>query len=124
MVMLLQHVHPAMCRPLDAVLASARFDPELALIEETVELASDPAAFPHLLGEVPSPALFWRGHGFDDTDVERWFELGVWQADAAAELRRAGIDQRLLAAEYNAGVTMGWAFCNGDVSFEEEVASD
>lgn len=112
-------VHPAMCRQFDAALCGAPWDPELALVEETVELAADPAAFPHLLGELPSPALFWRRHGFDDTDVERWLELGVWQADAAAELRRAGIDRRYLAAEFSAGVTMGWAFTNGDVSLEE-----
>jgi hypothetical protein len=104
---------------LDALLAGVPWDPELALIGETVEVASDPAAFPHLLGEVPSPATMWRGHGFDDTDVERWLELGVWSADAAAELREAGIDRQYIAAEHSSGVTRGWAFCAGDVSLEE-----
>jgi hypothetical protein len=108
-------------RILDAVLAGVPIveATELAAIEETLAMAEDPTHWPHAAGATPSPAHIWREHEFDDTDVERWLEVGVHSASAAAELRDAEVDRQRLLVEWIDGVTYGRAFADGDVSLME-----
>jgi hypothetical protein len=81
-------------------------------------------------GNAIEAAQGWADHGFDADDTDDWCEVGVWDADTAADLREAGLSpreakgaaERLLedgdADDYTDGDPI-YSVCNGDTSFQE-----
>jgi hypothetical protein len=67
----------------------------------------------------------WYKRGFDLSDIDCWYSVGVWNSDVAVQLRQAGIGPAdVLRAErwliknserdYPKGSPI-WAACNGDI---------
>lgn len=83
-------------------------------LEETLE-----QEWPRCDGEQLDGADAWIFAGFEDAEVVAWLEVGVYRAAAAVRLRDVGIVPRDLLVEHSNGVTLGLAFCRGEVSLQD-----
>lgn len=64
-------------------------------------------------------ASLWAFAGFTDAEVIAWLEAGVPRVAAAVRLDRAGVAAREVGGQFEIGVTLGLAYCRGDVSLEQ-----
>lgn len=69
-------------------------------------------------GEV---AQEWIDAGFSAEGADRWISAGCFEARSAAALRDAGVKAEQAAAQYESGMTIGYAVANGDISVGEAV---
>lgn len=69
-------------------------------------------------GRADVVAQEWLDAGFTVDDVVGWWQAGCFYAQRTKKLRDAGLTPADVAAEDGNGETLGYAYCEGDVSLE------
>lgn len=58
----------------------------------------------------------WEAAGFTVDNVADWWDAGCWCPTSTAELRDAGLTPEDVAAKDRNGISLGYAYCNKEIT--------